>query len=89
MPVYHLALGLMLRKSAAHLEKRRARLSMLEARVKQQINAPDYLMATLRYYCRENRDAEPCVANDPAWTEQLGRQREDLAALLLAIREKI
>ena len=43
---------------------------------------------TLQDYCRDNPDEKPCAANDPAWLQQLARQREELGALLGAIREK-
>ena len=75
--------------SAIIVRRRSERLSRLEVRVQKQIADADCLLAALEDYCRENPDDPPCVANDPTWTRQLGRHREDLAAMLLAIQEKI
>ena len=76
-------------KSAAQLRRRKARLIALQERVRQQINDADCLIETLDDYCRENPDDCSCAANDPTWREQLVRQREDLRAMLKAIREKL
>jgi hypothetical protein len=76
-------------KSASRIRARRARLLALQPRVQQQINDADCLIAMLEEYCRENPDDCACAANEPTWQQQLSRQREDLVAMLLAIREKL
>jgi hypothetical protein len=76
-------------KSAAHERWRKSRLTALQLRLKKQINDADCLLATIDDYCRENPDDCACAGNDPNWREQIVRQREDLAAMLLAIREKL
>jgi hypothetical protein len=82
-------MALKVHKSAAHVKRRRSRLTTLHDRIRQQINDADCLLTTLDEYCRENPDDCACAANDPNWREQIVRQREDLAAMLLAIREKL
>ena len=76
-------------KSASRIRARRDRLLALQSRVRQQISDADCLITTLEEYCRENPEDCACAANDPNWQQQLTRQREDLAAMLLAIREKL
>ncbi len=76
-------------KSAACSHARRARLLALESRVKRQLSEADCLIETLEEYCRENPADCACAANDPSWRQQLIRQRETLAAMQLAIREKL
>src|SRR3954470_332693 len=76
-------------RPATRKHARRARLLALKSRVQQQITDADCLIATLEEYCRENPDDCACAANDPTWQEQLAQQRDDLAAMLLAIREKV
>ena len=80
---------LSLHKSASRIRAQRDRLLALQSRVRQQISDADCLIATLEEYCRENPDDCACAANDPNWQQQLTRQREDLAAMHLAIREKL
>jgi hypothetical protein len=75
--------------SAAHVRRRHARLTALQDRIRQQINDADCLLETFDEYCRENPDDCACAANDPNWREQISRQREDLSAMLHAIREKL
>jgi phage shock protein A len=76
-------------QSAAQIRNQRARLLALQLRFERQIADADCLIATLEEYCRENPDDCACAANDPAWQHQLARQREDLAAMLLAVRQKL
>ena len=76
-------------KPVRRTRSRRARLLALKLRVQQQISDGDCLIATLEEYCRENPDDCAYAANDPTWQQQLARQREDLAAMLLAVREKL
>jgi hypothetical protein len=75
--------------SAAQLRRRRERLTGLHDRLRKQINDADCLLTTLEEYCRENPEDCACVANDPNWREQIVRQRQDLGAMLLAVREKL
>jgi hypothetical protein len=82
-------MDLRLHKPATHLQKRLRRLTALAARVKDQINDAECVMAALEDYCRENPDTEPCVANDPAWARQLDRQLQDFTALHLAVQARI
>ena len=76
-------------KSAARIRNQRARLLALQTRVERQLSDADCLITTLEEYCRENPDDCACAANDPAWQRQLARQREDLAAMLLAVRQRL
>jgi hypothetical protein len=69
--------------------RRHARLTALYDRVRQQITDADCLLKALDEYCRKNPDDCACVASDPNWRAQIARKYEDLAALLLAIREKL
>jgi len=78
-----------LHSSAVRLRTRRARLLKLEERVQQQIRDADCLLATIEDYCRENPEDCRCAATDPAWPKQVERQREDLVAMLLAVRERL
>jgi hypothetical protein len=80
---------LKIHKSAATVRQKNARLTALQDRIRQQINDADCLLATLDEYCRENPDDCACAANDPNWREQINRQRDDLVAMLLAVREKL
>jgi hypothetical protein len=64
-------------------------LANLHDRIRQQINDADCLLATIDEYCRENPDDCACAASDPNWRDQIVRQREDLAAMLTAVREKL
>ena len=75
--------------SADYTRRRRTRLLKLEERLRQQINDADGLLETLDDYCRENPHEKPCVADDPGWREQIVRQREDLHAMLTAVKEKL
>ena len=75
--------------SADRIRLRQDRLLTLRSRVQQQINDADCLIETIEDYCRQNPDDCPCAANDPSWQQQIINQREGLAAMLLAIREKI
>jgi hypothetical protein len=75
--------------AAARVKRRRERLTTLHDRIRQQINDADCLLGTIDEYCRENPDDCACAANDPTWREQIIRQREDLATVLMAIREKL
>jgi hypothetical protein len=75
--------------SAAHVQRRRDRLTRLHDRIRQQISDAECLVATLDEYCRENPDDCACVGSDPNWREQIIRQREDLTAMLLAVRERV
>lgn len=74
-------------RSAARVRRRRDRLTALQNRIRQQISDADCLLATIDDYCRENPEDCACAGNDPNWREQIVRQREDLAAMLIAIRE--
>ena len=76
-------------KSAAQIRSQSDRLLALKARIERQVADADCLITTLEEYCRENPDDCACAANDPMWQHQLTRQREDLAAMLLAVREKL
>lgn len=76
-------------QSVAHLQRHRDRLIRLHERLQQQINDADCLLTTIDEYCRENPDDCACVANDPNWREQITRQREDLTAMLLAVRDRL
>src|SRR6476660_539545 len=76
-------------KSAARIRNQRARLLALQSRVERQLSDADCLITTLEEYCRENPEDCACAANDPAWEQQLARQREGLAGMLLAIRQKL
>jgi hypothetical protein len=76
-------------KSAAQIRRHRGRLLTLKTRLERQLADADCLITTLEEYCRENPDDCACAANDPAWQHQLARQREDLAAMLLAVLEKL
>jgi hypothetical protein len=80
---------LKIHRSIARLERRHARLTSLRDRIRQQINDADYLLATLEEFCREHPDDCACAGNDPNWREQIISQREDLAAMLLAIRDRL
>ena len=82
-------MALKVHSSAARVKRRRERLRTLHDRIRQQINDADCLLATLDEYCRENPDDCACAASDPTWREQIIRQREDLAAMLMATREKL
>jgi hypothetical protein len=82
-------MGVKVHKPAHRKRERRARLLALQGRVQQQMTDADCLIETLEEYCRENPDDCACAANDPNWQQQLIRQREDLTAMLLAIREKL
>jgi hypothetical protein len=64
-------------------------LLALKLRLEQQVNDADCLLETLQDYCKENPDDCACAGNDPSWQEQLIRQREELTALLTAVREKL
>jgi hypothetical protein len=79
---------LKIHRSAHHTERQHARLATLHDRLRQQICDANCLLTTLDEYCRENPDDCACVANDPNWREQIMRQREDLTAMLLAVRQK-
>src|SRR5947207_14405776 len=83
------SMALKVHRSANRIRARRARLLALQSRVQKQISDADCLIATLEEYCRENPEDCECAANDPSWQQQLARQREALAAMLLAIREKL
>jgi hypothetical protein len=76
-------------KSAERIRRQKARLLALQARIERQLNDADCLIMTLEEYCRENPDDCACAANDPAWQKQLTQQREDLGAMLLAVRQKL
>jgi hypothetical protein len=76
-------------KSAIQIRKRRARLLALQSRLQRQLSDADCLLVTLEEYCRENSDDCACAANDPIWQYQLARQREDMAAMLLDIRQRL
>ncbi len=76
-------------ESAERVRRRQARLATLRDSIRKQINDADCLLATLDEYCRENPDDCACAANDPTWREQIVRQRDDLAAMLMAVREKL
>ena len=78
-----------LHRSAARLRARQARLVALKARIQQQITDADCLIEAIDEYCDENPDDCACAANDPNWREQIVRQREHLAAMLLAVSEKL
>lgn len=82
-------MALAVHKSATHVRRRRARLTALHDRIRQQINDADCLLETLDEYCRENPDDCACAANDPNWRDQIIRQRESLQAMLAAVREKL
>jgi hypothetical protein len=82
-------MALQVHKSAERIWRQRARLLALQSRVERQLSDTDCLITTLEEYCRENPDDCACAANDPAWQNQLARQREDLGAMLLAIRQKL
>ena len=71
--------------SAARVKRRGERLTTLHGRIRQQISDADCLLTTLDEYCRENPEDCACAANDPNWREQITRQREALAAMLLAV----
>jgi hypothetical protein len=76
-------------KTNVRHRSRRDRLFSLQSRVRHHIIEADCLIETLEEYCRENPDDCARAANDPSWQQQLVRQREDLSAMLLAIREKL
>jgi hypothetical protein len=80
---------LKIHRSALRGECQQARLAKLHDRLRQQINDADCLLCALEEYCRENPDDCACVANDPSWREQIIRQREDLTAMLQAVRERL
>ena len=82
-------MALKVHKSAAHVRRRRARLTALRDRIRQQINDADCLLNTLEEYCRENPDDCNCASNDPNWRDQIVRQREGLQAMLIAVGEKL
>jgi hypothetical protein len=75
--------------SAAHTERQHARLTSLHERLRQQIKDADCLLTTIDEYCREHPDDCACVASDSNWREEIIRQREDLGAMLLAVRERL
>ena len=74
-------------RSEDRVWRRQSRLATLRDNLRKQINDADCLLATLDEYCRENPDDCACVANDPTWREQIARQRDDLSAMLMAVRE--
>jgi len=82
-------MGLKVHRSGSQVRARRDRLTSLRERIQKQINDADCLLAAIDEYCRENPDDCACVASDPNWREQIVRQHEELAAMLMAIREKI
>jgi hypothetical protein len=82
-------MALKVHSSAARVKRRRERLTTLHDRIRQQMSDADCLLTTLDEYCRENPDDCACTANDPNWREQVTRQRDDLAAMLMAIRDKL
>jgi hypothetical protein len=82
-------MALKVHSSVARVKRRRERVETLHTRLRQQISDAECLLATLDEYCRENPDDCECAANDPNWRDQIVRQRDDLAAMLLAVREKL
>jgi hypothetical protein len=76
-------------KSAKRLARHRERLLLLKQRVEQQMKDSEFSISALDDYCKECPDDPPCASNDPAWRQQLTRQHENLASMLLAIREKL
>jgi hypothetical protein len=81
-------MALKVHHSAKRIRNRKGRLLKLEQQLRQQIVDADCLLETLDNYCQENPHEKPCVADDPGWREQIVRQRDDLQAMLEAVREK-
>src|SRR5436190_549866 len=89
IPIEARTMTLKVHKSAARIRNQPARLLALQTRVERQLSDVDCLITTLEEYCRENPEDCACAANDPNWQHQLARQREDLTAMSLAIRQKL
>jgi hypothetical protein len=82
-------MALKVHRSTNRIRRRHSRLQNLEERIRQQINDTDCLLETLEDYCRENPHEKPCVADNPGWREQIMRQREELQAMLAAVRDRL
>ena len=80
---------LKVQRSEDRVRQRHARLTTLRDSIRKQISDADCLLATLDEYCRENPEDCACAANDPTWRAQIVRQRDDLSAMLMAVREKL